>query len=107
MEIIHGPGYCPKCQNALLTVNDVKKCIYCDAKKQVEGNASTVEDPGEEGLASFTQKATLPITNVQKMHPLGTIDDAIKIMRSLPMPDDVKQFRKIKKVIDLMEQLRG
>lgn len=108
MDMTHGPGYCSKCNNALLTVNDVRTCIYCDAKKPVSGNASTVEDPGEEGLGILLEHKgqemqRIPISKVSS----GTLEDAIRIVKSLPLPEDVKQFKRVKKIIDLMEQLRG
>lgn len=108
METIHGPGYCPKCRKELLIVDDVLKCIWCGLKDPVMGNASTVEDPGEAELERISKIAdvTIPISKTPvKVVKTGTIEDAIQIMKVLPMPDDVKQFKQIKKIIGLMEQL--
>ena len=105
---------CEKCGSQKILENDVPKCIFCFGKQQVEPKRPPVmiEDPGEEKLAKFMPQATTGTKSAVSRHQvapkaMGTLQDALTIMQRLPMPKDVKEFRKIQKIIKLMEELVG
>lgn len=118
-------GVCFKCGQAKIQAGDETKCIRCDVgTPEPSGLVVTIEDPGEEklnaALASagvvlpkVTNKAN-PVKNVVPNKPVVSnatysfedlVGSALAIMKGLPMPDDVKQFKKVKKVINDLEAL--
>jgi len=116
MQIFSATGYCKKCGKQLINVQDVNKCIRCEANANISnGPTVAVEDPGDEAMQAILKKDGVKIQEAStptatKLHvvtptPIGTLDDALKIMKHLSMPDDIKQFKQIKKIIDLLEQL--
>jgi len=109
---------CPKCGSQMILENEVPKCIFCFGKQSVvksKHQAKDAKDPGEAGLAMVSGKA-MQVPNHPTPYIKGTakvvavqrsIYDALDIMRSMPMPKDIKEFRKIQKIIKLMEDITG
>jgi len=101
METITATGFCKKCRRALVSVNDVIKCMVCEANSRPHsGLVVDTKDPGE---GMFNKADTAP--KILSTKSLNTIQDALTIMKSLPLPEDVAKFKRIKKIISLMEQL--
>lgn len=108
---------CDKCGSMKILRNDVPTCIFCVGKKQGVAKAGYVPaiDPGEKGIQKIlkdakVEKDTLSIkTNgtpqILASNSAGNAGQALVIMKSLPMPNDVKKFRQIKKIIVQIEKL--
>lgn len=113
------------------TGTGARVCLTCVGKKQGEGNVNDAPVPTEEELNRVLAKAGVKIpfvrpepqaqtitkivappqstvVNVQPGQPFGIlIGEALKIMRALPMPKDVKQFKAVNKIIASLEALQG
>jgi len=106
---------CEKCGSQKIQQNNEFVCIFCHGKKQVVPKRPPVmvEDPGEKELALMSGKAmqsqTKPyVKGTAQMVVTGSsVHDALAIMKSLPMPKDIKEFKKIQKIVKLMEALTG
>lgn len=103
---------CTKCGSAMITQNNKFICFVCPGKKQGVSKPGAVAaiDPGEAYFAKGKSTATpqMGTATVQYMPPAGgSVADALKIMKTLAMPDDIKQFKQIKKIISLLEKLEG
>ena len=107
--------YCDTCRQPQIAVNGVYKCFHCENKKPAKAVlVNTAKDPGESKLAMASQgavkdagvfvKGKAEASNLTVKKPSSTVDDALSIMKSLPMPEDIKQFKQIKKIIGLMEK---
>ena len=128
MDYTSALGTCPICGQDKVQVEGDVKCLMCIGK--ASGNASGLvvsqEDPGEEALNKLLAKtgiakieggkppeAIKPNLAVNKpvisapVHPLSgaSIFDALAILRALPMPKDIKQFKQINKAIKILEEL--
>jgi hypothetical protein len=105
MQVLNATGFCPKCGNGYIDVNGEKKCLRCASNRNInESSPTDVKDPGESELQKVFKDIEIAVKPVAVKS--GTIDEALKIMKSLPMPDDVKQFKQIKKIIALIEDLQ-
>jgi hypothetical protein len=132
MEYATAQGRCTKCGMDRLQVEGVTKCVVCDVESVSSGLIVDIEDPGEEEinrvLASAgvkqlegskpptpikpeairtviaskvgTQKSTVPQVTCG-----ATVIEALNILRGLPMPKDLKQFKQINKAIKILESL--
>jgi len=111
METIAGQGYCLQCGNPNIETPEGAKCIPCSLKAPKRSHLTVdIEDPGEEAFKAVLNgaaiKATKAKVTVAASTTRGTVDDALAIVKSFPIPSDLKQFKKIKKVIDLLESLK-
>lgn len=107
---------CTKCGDLLLQVSGESgshqmSCINCAGKVPVEKPGVQAEDPGEAYFSggkeqTRTAVSTLPAKINVKCND-SSIDSAIACMRGLPMPKDVKQFKKVTKIVTLMEELKA
>lgn len=111
---------CEKCGSQKILENDVPTCIFCFGKQSVVSKTPVVliDDPGEAalatlsskmGVAKFDKSANTSITKTDNKLTIatGNAKDALAILTKLPMPKDVKEFRKIQKIIKLLEELVG
>lgn len=123
-------GVCGRCNQLKVQAGDEIKCLRCDAPKPKESKrVNTLEDPGEEGLAKIlsnsgislpkgskpevVNKPTLPgvaevveaQTSFNKAMSLDHVSEALLHLKMVPVPTDLKQFKKIRKAIDLLESL--
>lgn len=113
MEIISALGYCSICNRQMIRVGNDTKCLRCDSSKQVQtGQVVQTVDPGSDELNKMLKMHKVPNTSedvsvrvIEKLHGGNMVQDALKIMKSQPIPDDVKQFKQIKKIVSLMEKL--
>jgi hypothetical protein len=105
---------CPKCGGQLMLKNDSLVCLWCPSKKQgvAKPGAVAAIDPGEAFFEKSKQAAVQEKGAVRGKAALAlpvsvnnTAEAALDIMKSLPMPDDIKQFKQIKKIVDLIEKL--
>lgn len=106
---------CTTCNSQKILKEKELVCIFCTGKKQgvaKEGYVAPI-DPGEKGLADLLGnghvaqiKRTAPIVKPTKP-TLGNAQTALEIMNNLPMPNDIKQFKQIKKIIKQLEILVG
>lgn len=120
-------GVCVKCGLAKIQAGDEIKCIRCDvAASEPSGLTVTIDDPGEAKLNAVLASAGVVLPKATgKPNPVNTtapikavsvatkanysfeelVGNALAIMKGLPMPDDVKQFKKVKKIITDLEAL--
>jgi len=108
------------------------KCLRCESPKP-EGSKriNTLEDPGEEGLKKVLSNSgiTLPKgekpnhiskpvlehpgigaakeiqQNLNQARSIDSLSLALVHLKAIPVPKDLKQFKKIRKAIDLLESL--
>ena len=105
---VHGP---------MISVEGQNRCLKCERAAEKAANppvAVPVIDPGHEMMARLAANPLAavrerpPVTVIQPQLVRGnTVDDALAILRSLPMPADIKQFKTIAKVIKQLETLQS
>lgn len=109
-------GYCPKCNEAMVTENGVPKCINCVEPvrpKHIVKPPPVTYVPTDSEFKQYIKDAAIgakmpEVTKlVTKVTTEKTAQDALFIMRHLPMPDNEKEFRQIKKIIKQLEKLVG
>jgi hypothetical protein len=107
VETISALGYCRTCNRPMIRVGETNKCIRCESNKNVaSGPTVDVKDPGDAAVQQSLKNGGLAHAEViVKQQSFGTAEDALKIMRNLPIPEDIKQFKQIKKIISLIEKL--
>lgn len=116
MEFLSALGACPKCRQFKISVNGEARCINCDSNSNTgSGMVVTVEDPGEEALNGILTKTGIkteankaiiaPKVEAKQTFQGASVDDALRILKSLPMPKDLKQFKQINKAIKILESL--
>lgn len=133
MEYTTALGRCQKCGQDKISVEGINKCLSCDSNNNVgSGLVVSVEDPGAEMIDKLLAKAGVaqvvgekppePIkpnlaprqrvetpkavaTNPQISSSQANIGYAIDILKSLPMPKDIKQFKAINKAISILEKI--
>lgn len=121
-------GYCDKCRQPRLSVNGDTKCLMCEVEPSApRGPVSTVEDPGEEKLRGMLAGTGVAIPKAAAQKPAAKpeniglpksvdivpniytfdscITTALAWLKGAPMPNDVKQFKTIQKVIKSLEGL--
>lgn len=110
MDRLPSLGFCPKCNDSLITEKGIPKCFNCGPGKKDPGLIKpppAVEIPSD---YRFRQPVTGKETVTKLPAPVkmsSTAKDALDIMRNLPMPKDEKEFKKIKKIINLLEKFVG
>jgi hypothetical protein len=125
MELLTALGACPKCRQYKISVNGESRCINCDSNNNTgSGLVVDIEDPGEEGIKKVLANSGVAVgqggkpptpapreANKQVIAPkvetkaTGSVEMALEILRSLPMPKDLKQFKQINKAIKILESL--
>lgn len=119
-------GTCGKCRQLKVQAGDEIKCLRCDAPKPKESKRiNTVEDPGEAGLARVLNESGISLPKGEKPDPISKpeiklaphvpeakipnttnyVFEALQCLKKVPVPNDLKQFKKIRKAIDLLESL--
>lgn len=108
---------CTKCGSQKILKNDVLECIFCAGKKQgvAKPGYKPPVDPGEASMKKLLNGVKVPapqqttsIGTEQFTFPPrehGSVNDALRIMETLPMPSDMKQFKQIIKIIGQLEKL--
>jgi hypothetical protein len=97
----------------MIRVGEINKCLRCDNNRQIStGPVVQTSDPGSDELNRMLKMHKIPsnteepvIKIAERPSSMHTVQDALKIMKSQPIPDDVKQFKQIKKIVSLMEKL--
>lgn len=119
-----GLGNCAKCGRAKIDVHGEIRCILCEAENNPpSGLVVTVNDPGEARMAQVLAASGIAIPKVAKKDEVAKIavpqtipstgslesrvELAIGILKSLPMPKDLKQFKAINKAIQSVEKIVG
>lgn len=124
-------GYCTNHGEPVAKINgpDGNICLLCEGKKQGEGNTDpNAVDPGEEKMRMMLAAAGVPVGIRKEAGTTVTgqktvivpqaivqpsmsfekcIEQARKIMESVPMPKDVKQFKAVNKIIADLKKLSG
>lgn len=101
---------CEKCGSQKILKNDVLECIFCIGKKQGVAKKGYIPavDPGEKyftngkaqtGAVQVSSKSVITNRNYH------TANEALDIMKQLPMPTDIKKFKQITKIIAQIEKL--
>jgi hypothetical protein len=114
-----GNGMCPS-HGSMINRNGAPYCLQCaaEAAKAVAQPVGVVDcaDPGHEAMANIQAlPASEPgasvsqpprISRVDKVAPTddNAIEKAIAILRTAPMPRDMKVFKQISKAIALLEK---
>jgi hypothetical protein len=119
---------CPICGLEKIQAGDGLQCLKCDVKVTPSGLVNTAKDPGDEELSKMLAASGImvPRPKPKEVQEKGStvppiapptvvlaasapfeeyIGQALKIMKSLPMPKNVKQFKAISKIIVSMENL--
>jgi hypothetical protein len=119
-----GLGNCAKCGKAKIDVHGEIRCIFCEAEKNVpSGLVVKIDDPGEAKMAQVLAASGIAIPkapklgvtrndvmpqNLQNNFSLeARVEQALGILKSLPMPKDLKQFKAINKAIQSVEKIVG
>ena len=123
MSIGSMAGYCQvhKIDKMFVGLEDATEpiCVRCKADATPKlGRTQTVEDPGEAfngftgGKAKITvldstnKVPTAPILDTRYSYTVKDIVDiAVAQLRSLPMPEDIKEFKRVQKVIKTLQTL--
>jgi hypothetical protein len=128
MQFTSALGICQKCGQSKIQVEGNVKCLLCDSEPGNSGLVVKVEDPGHDAMDKLLSKAGVlnvgggkppaPIkphleakAEVTKQYiPTPAVSttgvfDALAILRALPMPKDIKQFKQINKAIKILEDL--
>lgn len=119
-------GFCQKHQMDKMFVGSQDAteptCIKCDAEARPKlGRTQVVEDPGEEyfqGKGTSAKITTLDAPHGGKIPLVGSavvkfggatleeiIANAVLNLNGLPMPKDIREFKKIQKVIKTLQTL--
>lgn len=117
-----GLGDCAKCGKAKIDVHGEIRCLSCEAEHNPpSGLVVKIDDPGEEKMrqvlaasgvvlpkttkqlevAQQTIKAAAPVSFEER------IQQACEILKTLPMPKDINQFKAINKAIKAVEKILG
>lgn len=124
MSIGSAAGFCEKhnMDKMFVGLEDATEatCVKCvaDATPKL-GRTQIVEDPGEEYFQgkgtnakimnvpanSIPQKSTIMVVGQQASFSEG-VENALKILGSLPMPKDLKQFKAVQKAVKILEALK-
>jgi len=104
-------GYCPQCKEPMISVNGAPSCITC-AKPQrpkhiVKPPPVGAAVPSETDLARMSGISGKTVPKKTTVVVGQTAQDALQIMKHLPMPKDLKEFRQIQKIIKQLEKLVG
>lgn len=79
-----------------------------DVPKPIRSHPAPVQAAGQEAIDTELNKKIAAVTLVSPKDSFASkVELALGIMRSLPMPGDVKQFKAIQKIIAGMEVLAG
>lgn len=102
-------GYCPNCHESMITENGTPKCFNCSKgsrPKHIVKPPPAIDVPNDVDFQKMTdnpvtyRKANLAVSG-------GSALDALNIMRTLPMPKNMQEFKQIQKIIKLLEKLVG
>lgn len=131
LNIPTGQGNCGKCGQPRIDVNGIIQCIVCDAPAPTSTLVVDTPDRGEAEMKrvlarhgivapppSLTghpnpekQKAAVaaaPALVTPAPADFGaTIDWMIGVLKTLPMPNDIKQFKQVTKIRTLLEGLKS
>lgn len=131
MELVSALGHCPTHRIDKMSVTDGSGntelvCVKCRAAGEVKtGRTQLVEDPGEAfngytgGKAKITlidpeydgaAKAAVGVARRPVVASAGLtleeiVERAVSELGNLPMPKDIKQFKKVQKVIKTLQSL--
>src|SRR6185369_14059386 len=109
-QFISGMTKCLKCGKDKISVNEEQQCLTCDVPAGTSTLKVICDDPGEEKIAQVLAAAgvRIPRPEVKKKEQTTNpslitsaavysgasfedcIKSALKVMRTLPMPKDVK-----------------
>lgn len=134
MELISALGHCPTHRIDKMSVTDSSGnselvCVKCRAAGEVKtGRTQIVEDPGEgfngftggkakitlldpaHGAAQYDASAKSAVVGRPAPHFGGAtleeiVANAVLNLHALPMPKDIKEFKKVQKVIKTLQSL--
>jgi len=114
MEVLEFPnGICNR-HGAKIAVNGIPTCIKCQADAEranrPAGPTVTVEDPGHEAMSDIKvvpqpTAVSAPAVVAKKGQAL-TMNEGLNLIKDLltklPMPSNMKQFKTIKKIDELV-----
>lgn len=99
-----GLGHCPNCREMMITENGAPKCFNCAPSKK-QSKLLAVDIPND---AEFSRVVNQPVLGRAGLVVTGnTAQDALDIMRKLPMPKNMQEFKQIQKIIKQLEKLVG
>jgi hypothetical protein len=97
----------------MITENNVPKCLNCappTRPKHIVKPPPTTDVPSNSEFAKLIGETVVNQPIIGKANLIttgGTALDALNIMRNLPMPKNMKEFRQIQKIIKQLEKLVG
>ena len=120
---VSGQGRCGTCGAGMISTNGQDKCINCTKPKLPKGYVKPPPVPNtpisEKDLKKVMGDKVNPSPYQSKKQevkkqPIEVYEnkqysakDALVIMQNLPMPKDEKEFKKIRKIINLLEKFIG
>lgn len=123
-----GLGNCAKCGKAKIDVHGEIRCLSCEAEHNPpSGLVVKIDDPGEEKMRQVLAASgvVLPKTVKQPETVHQVVKEIVKIektecmtleekvrsicelLKTLPMPKDINQFKAINKAIKAVEKILG
>lgn len=125
MEVVQ--GYCTNHESPVSKISgpDGNVCLLCEGKKPGIGNtAPNAIDPGENKMRAMLAAAGVTLGPPKEVAPAvpkmiqtepvvivlqfsQCVEKALKIMESVPMPKDIKQFKAVNKIISDLKKLSG
>jgi hypothetical protein len=120
-------GGCAKCRMGLITVNGVKSCPNCSTTSEPSGLVNTATDPGHEAIIKLTASQQEAIAELKDVvNPFVKMDakafvqktvtaanrtkeqiitDILNLLATIPLPKDIKEFKKISKVKTILQSM--
>jgi uncharacterized Zn finger protein (UPF0148 family) len=119
---------CPKCGVSKVDVHGEIRCLRCEAEyNPPSGLEVKIQDPGEDQISRVLAAAgvamarpikkaegtTEVVKEIKKVEVTDTmtfeekVTRAVNILKNLPMPKDIKQFKAINKAIASVEKILG
>lgn len=120
-------GICPIHKIDLMAIglddtNLAPTCIKCKAASEPKlGRPQTEEDPGEaffnKGVPVISKVSERDVTHGDKVQPARTlapheaqslldiVGTAVAQLKRLPMPEDIKEFKRVQKIIKTLQSL--
>jgi hypothetical protein len=117
-----GLGNCVKCGKAKIDVHGEIRCLSCEAEHNPpSGLVVKIDDPGEEKMRQVLAASGVVLPKTTKQPEVVTqntkvavpvsfeerIQQVCEILKTLPMPKDINQFKAINKAIKAVEKILG
>ena len=115
MESLPAMRYCPSCRESLIMRGSDFVCLNCEKPKRpkhIVKPPPVTENPSDKEFKHLTGAVIDSPKEMVKgkagfVARVGSASDALEIMRNLPMPKNMQEFKQIQKIIKQLEKLVG